>query len=68
MPVSAKGKVARERVVKWVVQAKMEMINLPIPIPSCFHITGILPQPSKLQNPCARGSWNLLGTSTLQAS
>ncbi|KAG6741370.1 hypothetical protein POTOM_054604 [Populus tomentosa] len=36
MPVSAKGKVARERVVKWVVQAKMEMINLPIPIPSCF--------------------------------
>ncbi|KAL3583167.1 hypothetical protein D5086_014228 [Populus alba] len=38
MPVSAKGKVARERVVKLVVPAKMEMINIPVPVPSCFHM------------------------------
>jgi ABC-type Co2+ transport system permease subunit len=51
MPVSAKGKVARERVVKLVVPAKMEMINIPVPVPSCFHMLGILPLPFKLSKP-----------------
>jgi ABC-type Co2+ transport system permease subunit len=43
--------VARERVVKLVVPAKMEMINIPVPVPSCFHMLGMLPLPFKLSKP-----------------